>query len=293
VSTVTAPAEVYQLDLRTGVGLQLTTLNRAWAAELDIQKPIEVRVRSTERTSVQAWVLRPPRFNPRRKYPAIVEVHGGPMTQYGHSYFHEMQLLAANGFVVYYGNPRGSLGYGRAFAESIKDDWGNRDYADVLAGTDFLESLPYVDERRIGITGGSYGGFMTNWAVGHTRRYKAAVTQRSVVDLKPFFGSSDTGFLFHYEFGGHPWTAKEAYERMSPITYAENIRTPLLILHNENDLRCAIEQAENLFATLKVLGRRVEFVRFPEEPHGLSRSGRPDRRLVRLEKIVGWFKRYL
>lgn len=293
VATATAPAEVYRLDLRSGVALQLTTLNRAWAAELDIQRPIEVRVRSTERTNVQAWVLRPPRFNPRRKYPAIVEVHGGPMAQYGYSYFHEMQLLAANGFVVYYSNPRGSLGYGRAFAEAIKNDWGNRDYADVLAGTDFLESLPYVDKKRIGITGGSYGGYMTNWAVGHTRRYKAAVTQRSVVDLVPFFGSSDSGFLFHYEFGGHPWTAEAEYKRMSPLTYAEKIRTPLLILHNENDLRCAIEQAENLFATLKVLGRRVEFVRFPEEPHGMSRMGRPDRRLMRLEKIVGWFKRYL
>lgn len=293
VSTTTMPPEIFAYDLRTGTGRRLTKLTRAWAAPLDIQKPEHVRIRSTEKTVFDAWILKPPRFSPRKRYPAIVEVHGGPMTQYGYTFFHEMQLLAAKGYVVFYSNPRGSQGYGRAFAEAIRGDWGNRDFADIMAGTDYLESLPYVDARRIGITGGSYGGYMTNWAVGQTRRYKAAVTQRSVVHLRPFFGSSDIGYLFDHTFGAYPWEDLEGYERQSPLSHAKKIRTPLLIIHSENDLRCGIEQAENLFAMLKILKRRVEFVRFPGESHGLSRGGRPDRRLARLEKILAWFERYL
>ncbi len=293
MSDAVTPSEVYWFDLETGESERQTTLTKPWTDEIDIQRPLEVKVRSTEGARVQAWILRPPKFRPTKRYPAIIEVHGGPMTQYGYSFFHELQLLAAQGYVVYYSNPRGSLGYGRAWAEAIKDDWGKRDYEDVMAGADYLESLRYVNPRRIGITGGSYGGFMTNWAVGHTRRFKAAVTQRSVVDIKTFLGSSDVGFAFHHEFGGQPWEVPEAYVRMSPLTYAKNIRTPLLIIHSENDLRCHIEQAENLFATLKLLKRKVELVRFPEESHGLSRGGRPDRRLARLEKILDWFERYL
>jgi dipeptidyl aminopeptidase/acylaminoacyl peptidase len=145
----------------------------------------------------------------------------------------------------------------------------------------------------MGVTGGSYGGYMTNWIIGHTNRFKAAVTQRSVVDLKSFFGSSDFGFDLEREFNGRPWTNPENYEKCSPITYFRNVKTPVLILHNEHDLRCSIEQAEQMFTMLKVLGKTVEFVRFPEEPHGLSRHGRPDRRIARLEWIRKWFDRYL
>jgi dipeptidyl aminopeptidase/acylaminoacyl peptidase len=292
-STPTRPPEVFAFDLRTGEQRPLTELNREFRRTRRLSAPQRVVIRSTENTRVEAWILKPPGFSPRRKYPAIVEIHGGPQAQYGYSFFHEFHCLAARGYVVFYSNPRGSRGYGRAFAEAIRGDWGNRDFADVMAGTDYLVRRPYVDEKRIGITGGSYGGFMTNWAVGHTRRYKAAVTQRSVVDLVPFFGSSDVGFAFRNTFGTYPWEDLEVYRRQSPLTFARNIRTPLLIIHSENDLRCNIEQAENLFATLKVLRRRVELVRFPGEPHGLSRGGRPDRRVVRLRKILDWFERYL
>jgi dipeptidyl aminopeptidase/acylaminoacyl peptidase len=293
VSTATEPVELYRFDLRARTNKRLTGLNRDWCSPLDLQRPKHVRIKSTEKTVIDGWIMTPPNFKPRKKYPAIVEIHGGPMTQYGYSFFHEMQLLAAKGYVVFYSNPRGSQGYGRAFAEAIRGDWGNRDWADVQAGTDYLADLPFVDEKRIGITGGSYGGYMTNWAVGHTRRYKAAVTQRSVVDLAPFFGSSDVGYLFKETFDAYPWEDLEGYRRQSPLTYVKNIRTPLLIIHSESDLRCNIEQAENLFATLKVLKRKVEMVRFPGEPHGLSRGGRPDRRVARLEKILDWFERYL
>lgn len=293
VSTPTMPQEVFAFDIPSGEQRRVTSLNTDWAKRRDIQKPKRVVVKSADGTRVDAWLLTPPGFSERKKYPAIIEVHGGPMTQYGYSFFHEMQVLAARGYVVYYSNPRGSAGYGRAFAEAIKGDWGGPDFADVMAGADYLESLAFVDVKRIGITGGSYGGFMTNWAVGHTRRFKAAVTQRSVVDLIPFFGSSDVGYEFYWELGGKPWEDRDGWERQSPLTYAKNIRTPLLIIHSEQDLRCGIEQAENLFATLKSLKRTTELIRFPEESHGLSRGGRPDRRIARLEKIVEWFDRYM
>jgi len=145
----------------------------------------------------------------------------------------------------------------------------------------------------MGVTGGSYGGYMTNWMIAHTNRFAAAVTQRSVVDLKSFFGSSDIGYSLSREFAGYPWDNAENYEKCSPITYFKNIKTPVLIIHSEQDLRCAIEQGEQMFAMLKVLGKKVEMVRFPEEPHGLSRHGRPDRRIARLEWIVKWFDKYL
>jgi dipeptidyl aminopeptidase/acylaminoacyl peptidase len=162
-----------------------------------------------------------------------------------------------------------------------------------MAAADWLERQRYVNSRRIGVTGGSYGGYMTNWIIGHTNRFRAAVTQRSVVDLKSFVGSSDMGYELAREFDGYPWTNPENYEKCSPITYYKNVRTPVLIIHSEQDLRCAIEQGEQMFTMLKVLGRKVEMVRFPEEPHGVSRHGRPDRRIARLEWMTKWFNRYL
>jgi dipeptidyl aminopeptidase/acylaminoacyl peptidase len=267
--------------------------NKSLFSEIAFSVPKSVWFRSYDGHRVQGWIMKPYNFRKGRKYPAIVEVHGGPRAQYGNVLFHEMQYLAAKGYVVFYCNPRGSQGYGEAHAKAIVGDWGGPDYEDVMAGTDILCELPYVDPKRIGITGGSYGGYMTNWVVGHTKRFRAAVTQRSVVNLISFFGSSDMGWDLNEEFLALPWTKFEELKRMSPITYAHKIRTPLLIIHSENDLRCPIEQAEQLFVYLKYLGRKVEFVRFPEEPHGLSRGGRPDRRMARLQFISDWFDRYL
>jgi len=290
-----APAEIGTLELGTSAATptRITGFNHDWLKTVHIARPQEVWFKSTNDMRIQGWVLKPYRFKTGRRYPAILEIHGGPRTQYGHTFFHEMQMLAGQGYVVFYTNPRGSQGRGSEFTASIVKGWGTVDYEDCMAATDWLEKQPYVDRKRIGVTGGSYGGYMTNWLVAHTNRYKAAVTQRSVVSLVSFFGSSDFGYLWKKEFGYHPWENKAELERMSPITYAENIRTPLLIIHNEHDMRCDIEQAEQLFAMLKMLRRKVEFVRFPEEPHGLSRHGRPDRRLARLSHILRWFDQYL
>ena len=290
----TRPAEIASLDLgHPSAPRTITGLNSDWLKTVAISKPQEVWFTSTGKTRVQGWVLKPPNFRKGRRYPGIVEIHGGPRAQYGYTFFHEMQLLAARGFVVLYCNPRGSQGRGVDFTTAIVGAWGSVDYEDVMAGTDWFSAQPYVDSKRIGVTGGSYGGYMTNWIVGHTNRFKAAVTQRSVVALKSFFGTSDIGWDWAREFGGPPWGNPEGYERMSPLTYAKKVRTPLLILHNEHDYRCLIEQAEQWYTTLKMMGKKVEMVRFPEEPHGLSRHGRPDRRIARLEHILRWFNRYL
>lgn len=267
--------------------------NEEYLNSIDIAKVQEFWIPSTDKTRVHSFLFTPPDFSPRKKYPAILFIHGGPRTQYARVFFHEMHMLAAQGYVVLCPNPRGSQGYGRKWAESIVQAWGTKDWEDVEACADWLDEQKYVAKNRVAICGGSYGGYMTNWALGHTRRFRCGVTDRSVVDLKSFHGSSDIGFYDHTEFGGHYWDNPDGYERMSPLTYADKIKDPLLIVHSEFDLRCAIEQAEQLFVALKARGRKVEFLRFPEESHGLSRGGRPDRRVARMEAYVEWFNRYL
>ncbi len=270
-----------------------TDLNPFLRTEIRLARTRDLMFQSFDGTEVQGWLVTPPEFNPKRKHAAILQIHGGPRVQYAHTFFHEMQFLAAQGFVVLYTNPRGGSGRGETWAGAIAGGWGDLDYRDCMAAADFLERQKFVDSKRIGVTGGSYGGYMTNWIIGHTNRFRAAVTQRSVVNLTSFFGASDIGYSLSREFDGYPWTNRENYEKCSPITYYKNVKTPVLILHNESDLRCGIEQAEQMFAMLKVLGKTVEFVRFPQEPHGLSRHGRPDRRIARLEWLLKWFKRYL
>ncbi|MBU0984004.1 MAG: S9 family peptidase, partial [candidate division Zixibacteria bacterium] len=273
--------------------VQRTDLNPFLRQDVSLGRTREVWFTSFDGTEIQGWLVTPPGFKTTRRYPAILEIHGGPRTQYAFSFFHEMQLLAAKGYVVLYTNPRGGAGRGETWAEAIAGGWGDLDYKDCMAAADWLEKQKFVNAKRIGVTGGSYGGYMTNWLIGHTNRFRAAVTQRSVVDLKSFVGSSDMGWELAREFDGWPWTNRENYDKCSPLTYFENVKTPVLIIHSEQDLRCAIEQAEQMFVMLKVLGKKVEMVRFPDSPHGLSRHGRPDRRVARLEWIVKWFDRYL
>ncbi len=261
--------------------------------EINIGKPEEIIIKGHDGYPIHAWILKPPGFSTNRKYPSILEVHGGPRVQYGNTFFHEMQLLAAKGYVVYYGNPRGGQGYGRKHAEVIENAWGGYDYDDCMSIAKHMTGMKYINKNRMGVTGGSYGGYMTNWIVTQTDFFKAAVTQRSVVNFISFYGSSDIGFDFDREIKGSPWNNTDSWWEMSPIRHVANVKTPLLIIHSEQDLRCPIEQAEQLFISLKKLRRKVEFVRFPGEPHGLSRCGRPDRRLARLGWIIKWFDKYL
>jgi len=287
-----SPDELYSLDLNSGFTKQITHLNRAYVNGRNFNVAEEV-VFKNRRQKLMGWIVKPPNFNAKMKYPFILNIHGGPRCQYGRTFYHEMQVLAQAGYVVMYTNPRGSQGYGEKFAKAIRGKWAEPAMSDLMAAVDHAISLGFVDKNRLGVTGGSYGGYMTNWVVTHTDRFKAAVTQRCVSDLSSMFGNSDIGWDMAWEFGGAPWENRESYLKWSPMTYIDKCVTPLLIIHSEFDLRCNIEQGDQMFMALKYLKRDVEYVRFPEEPHGLSRHGRPDRREARLKFIVDWFDKYL
>ncbi len=288
------PAQVFARHLPTGKDRQLTSLNRRLMDGIDLGQVEEVWFKGPDKNDLQGWILKPPGFDPAKKYPSIMEIHGGPLTQYGKFFMHEFYYLAAHGYVVYFSNPRGGRGYGEEHAKGIFGDWGGVDYADLMAWADYLEKQPYIDPRRMGVTGGSYGGYMTVWIIGHTQRFKAAVTQRCVSNFVSMWGSSDYNWTFQQELGNKPpFEDLQNYWDHSPIAYIANARTPTLVIHNEGDLRCPIEQGEQVFVALKKLGVDSEFVRFPDEFHGLSRTGRTDRRIVRLNHILGWFDKYL
>jgi dipeptidyl aminopeptidase/acylaminoacyl peptidase len=290
------PTNVFVID--AGGERRLTDMNRAYLDEVELAGVEEVRFASDPGVEVHGWLLAPPAFNGRARYPAIIQVHGGPHGMYGTGFFHEMQLLAARGYVVLMPNPRGSTGYGQEWVAGTKEDWGGADYRDVMAGADYLASLDFVDSDRMGITGGSYGGYMVNWAIGQhpegTRRFRAAVSQRSTANRASLYGTSDINWSYNaWEYGGSPYENPDFYRERSPLTYVANVTTPLLLLHSENDLRCPISQSEEFFTALKLHGKVAEFVRFPDESHGLSRIGQPKHRVERLERICGWFERYL
>jgi len=294
-AAMTDPGQIWLQDMTTGDVRQLTTVNQDWLDTVDLGRVEEVWYTGEAGHDLQGWILKPPGFNPEEKYPAILEIHGGPMLQYGHAFMHEFYFLAAQGYVVFYTNPRGGRGYGEAHTQAIDNNWGTADYADLMAWTDLVQQKPYIDETRLGVTGGSYGGYMTNWIISHTDRFQAAVTQRSVSNFISMFGSSDLHTRWQALFGADnpPWEDWENYWRQSPLKYFGNIKTPTLVMHSEQDMRCDIEQGEQVFVALKVLGVETELVRFPRESHGLSRGGRTDRRIVRLNHILRWFDKYL
>jgi len=285
---------VARLDPETGAVTPLACPTAVPFETRAVQEPEEFWVDMPEGHRVQCWMLKPPGADPSNKHPMILEIHGGPRIQYGACYFHEFQVLASAGFYVLFANPRGAQGYGEAFTRAIVLDWGGPDYEDLMRVVDeALLRYPEVDVERLGVTGGSYGGYMTNWIVGHTQRFRAAATQRSVVDIKTLLLAGDFSDDAVPEFGDQPWRDSPDYRRMSPITYVENIRTPLLILHSLEDHRCPVEEAEQLYTSLKLLRRDVEMVLFPGESHGLSRGGTPSRRLARLHFLRQWFVRHL
>ena len=238
--------------------------------------------------------MTPPDFDPAKRYPAILEIHGGPQLQYGRRFFHEFHYLAGLGYVVFFTNPRGSQGYGNAHQDAIVNDFGAVAHDDLMAWTDHVTARPYVDAARVGVTGGSYGGYMTNWIVGHTDRFAAAVTQRSLCNLISFHGTSDFTWIFQFWFGDEPpWENVENYWRQSPLKYVANVKTPTLVVHAEGDKRVSVEQSEQWYTALRQVGVPSEFVRIEGESHNLSRGGRTDRRIARLEHMARWFERYL
>ena len=289
------PGQIHLKELTNGQTTRhLTRVNRALFEALELSKVEEVWFKGPDGNDLQGWIMFPPGFDPKKKYPSILEIHGGPLTQYGKFFMHEFYFLASLGYVVYFCNPRGGRGYGEAHARSIFGAWGTTDYADLMAWTDLVAAKPYIDTKRMGVTGGSYGGYMTLWIIGHTERFKAAVAQRVVSNFVSEWGSSDLNWTFEYEVMAEaPFKDFQKWWDLSPMKTIGNAKTPTMITHSENDLRCPIEQGEQAFVALKRLGVETEFIRFPEEFHGLSRTGRTDRRIARLGHIARWMGKYL
>lgn len=292
-SDATTPNDLY-FSATSGEERRLSDVNRDVLAQLLLSEPVQFELETAPGITVEGWILRPPDFETGQKYPLVLQVHGGPHTSYGYPYFHEFQSMAAAGYVVLYTNPRGSQGYGQVFSDAIISDWGGVDYEDIIACLDHTIAQGYVDEERLGVAGGSYGGYMAGWAIGHTQRFKAAVASRMVSNLHSAWGSGDfTWRLWNWEFEGDPREREKLYLERSPITYANEMHTPLLITHAADDLRTNIEQGDQMYTTLKVLKRDVKMVRFPSGGHNISRSGKPSLRVERLQHIVEWFDKYL
>lgn len=286
-------------DLYSWVGdadsRQVTDFNKDLLTQRLIAAPEELRYTAPDGGAVQGWLLKPPGFDPAQKYPLAVNIHGGPHVMWSPatpSMWIEWQLHAARGYVVFYCNPRGSLGYGNQHQAAIHNAWGEADMPDILAGVDAVVAQGFVDPARMAVTGGSYGGFMTSWIIGHDQRFACAVSQRGVYQLISFHGTSDAYKLTEWEFDSMPFDDPEKHWKFSPASYVRNMHTPLLILHSDQDYRVPISDAEQLFTWLKRLGRTVEFVRYPREGHELSRSGEPRHRVDRLNRMVNWFDRY-
>ncbi len=265
-------------------------------AEVEFQMPESFEAKASDGGKVHGWVLNPPDRKPETLYPCVLYVHGGPAAQYGgeQAVFHELQWLAANGYVVVFCNPRGSKGYGEAHTSAISGDWGNLDWLDIQAAADYGASLAHVDAARTAIMGGSYGGYMTAWALGHTNRFTCGIADRLVGNLHSMAGTCDFAWQHGTFFKGNAWDDPSDLLRVSPQTFAGNIQTPLLIIHSDGDLRCPVSQAEELFTALRLQRKVVEFVRYPaSSSHGLSRNGPPDLRIHRLQTNLEWLDRWL
>ncbi|MCA1831422.1 MAG: prolyl oligopeptidase family serine peptidase [Actinomycetota bacterium] len=278
----------------------LTGVGRSFAETRTLADAERFTAVSPDGTEVDAWIMRPANFEPGKRYPVLFNIHGGPFSQYGNKFFDEFQVATGAGYVVLFANPRGSSGYTQEFARAIRGPveggpgWGTVDYDDCMAVIDTaLSRFDFCDPDRLGVIGGSYGGYMTSWIVGHTDRFKAAVSERALNNMVSDLGSSDSAWSLKGYVGAYVWESYDVHLKHSPTTYVENIKTPLLILHSENDLRCNVEQGEWLFTAMRILKKEVEFVRFPAESHELTRSGSPAHRVMRFEIVLDWFNRYL
>lgn len=290
-STTTLPSALAKLDLTTGEITNLYNPNEAYLAEHIVTTPERFIYKGYDNWDIHGWYMPP--VEKKDKHAAILYVHGGPQVAYGESFFHEMQALAAKGYGVIMINPRGSNTYGQDFVKSILGDYGNHDFDDLMMGVDYiLETHPEVDGDQLYVAGGSYGGFMTNWIVTHTDRFRAAVTQRSISNWISFYGTSDIGpFFVEKQLLDDIHNPQRLWE-MSPVAHAKNAKTPLLVLHGQSDLRCPQEQGEQMYMAMRKNNVPTKMILFPQSSHGLSRSGLPNLRQERLKAITDWFEEY-
>ena len=273
---------------------RLTSLNEKLWSQLQFAGIERMTYKGADGWDIDGFMVKPTGWQEGKKYPMILSIHGGPAGQYGVDWFHEFQVYAARGWAVFYTNPRGSTGYGQKFERGIENEWGRNDYTDVMNGVEAaLAKYPWVDRERLGVTGGSYGGYLTNWIVGHTDIFKAAVTLRSVVNFISDEGTRDGAYGHKEDFGGDLFEKFDIYWERSPLKYARNVKTPILILHSDNDYRVPLEQGEQWFRALKHFGAPAELVIFPRENHNLTRTGEPKHLVESLNWQVYWFDKYL
>lgn len=286
--------DVYVLDAQTKKLTQLTHANDSLFAQLKLETPEDFWYPSFDGKKIETWILKPAGFTAGKKYPLILNIHGGPHTAYGYIFFHEMQWMAAKGYVVVYPNPRGSTTYGQDFGNVIQYKYPGDDYRDLMVAVDSLIRRGYVDSTKLGVTGGSGGGLLTDWAVGHTHRFAAAVSQRDVADWLGFWYTADFTLFQPTWFRSTPFRDPQEFLARSPVRYADSVTTPIMFILGEADLRAPPNQGgEAMFRALKYLHKTAVMVRFPGESHELSRSGKPVHRVERLRHILNWFDKYL
>jgi dipeptidyl aminopeptidase/acylaminoacyl peptidase len=287
----THPVELY-LQKLTSSPEQVSNLNANLISEIEFSELREFNFRARDGQEVHGFFM-PSVAKQNEKPSCIVEIHGGGGTE-GYRFMFEFQCLAAQGYSVVACNFRGTAGYGEDFMKVLTGHYMEKDFSDIIDMVEHLVKSGWIDERRIGVTGGSYGGYLTNWAVSHSKLFAAAVTDRSVVNLFSFYGTSDDYRLIEEDVQeSFPWVRPEHYLAKSPISYTKDITTPLLIMHSEEDFRCRLEQAEQLYAFLKRQGKEVVFAVFPGESHGLSRGGKPHHRVERLQLMLWWFTSHI
>jgi len=294
ISTTTNIGDIYLLDSKSQRPVRLTHVNEELFSQLDVPEPEEIWFKSFDGKMIQGLVQKPPQFDASKKYPMILNIHGGPHATYGFNFFHEMQWLASKGYVVLYPNPRGSTSFGQDFGNMIQYHYPGDDYKDLMAGVDAVISKGWADPERLGVTGGSGGGVLTNWVIGHTNRFKAAVSMRSIANWADWWYTADFTQFQPSWFRGAPFEEEADFKERSPITYVKRMNTPLMLIEGEQDFRTPPSAGgEQLFRALKYLKKPVVMVQFPGESHELSRSGQPKHRVERLDHIVNWFDIYL
>jgi dipeptidyl aminopeptidase/acylaminoacyl peptidase len=288
-STKTRPPELYAVPLAGGSPVNLSKANETLLASLRLSPAEEVHYTSADGTPIEGFLVKPPDFDPAKKYPLVLRIHGGPVGQYTDSFAFEQQYLASLGYVVLFTNPRGSSGYGEAFCRAIFADWGNKDYQDVMAGVDHVLAMEFVDESRMGVGGWSYGGILTNYIITKNTRFAAAISGASEADMFSAFGYDDLQRWWVSELG-HPWDQAELYRKLSPIYEVKKVKTPTLVMCGEKDFRCPLPQSEQLYLALKTLGKETALIIYPGQSHSIRR---PSYEVDRYRRYGFWYDKFL
>ncbi len=295
LSTPSNPSEIYWQPSSVDKPIQMTHVNEKFLNTVIVQSTHELCWHMPDGQEIQGWYMLPSGYESGKTYPLAFNIHGGPHVMWGpgmKSMWHEWQFQAAQGYVVFYANPRGADGYGEAFQMALHGQWGELAYNDLMTGVDTLLAKGFVDSKRLAVTGGSYGGYMTVWIVGHTNRFVSAVAQRGVYNLLGFPGVTDIPSFIENEFGAEPWQNPLFLWERSPVAYADKIATPLLLIHSENDFRVPISEAEQLFTYVRRNGGTVRLIRYPRDGHDMTRTGEPEHRISSLLHTIEWFNQY-